>query len=637
MRRNSPSDESTDTVEVTSDEITPEAVAARRFDTTRKGFEPETVVEFLGTVAEHIRMLEGRLRAARGESASLRLAAEKAYAAEVVIPVVVQEVPAPAAAEEQVPTEVAAGPDLEEVSAEATRIVTAAEENAREIVEAAEGRATEIQADARMEAESLKVQADEYGDRAARRLAIQSQEVRDRLREEVRRVRAEVADEAERLLARARAEADLLAAEGDAAESEERVVSRLVADAEAETDAARQATEILAGARAKADEIVAHARQSRKEIVARLNDERVRLEEHVRLLQTVQKRLQADVTAARNAFASVLGNLDGLKLHDAELPVLDTELVALVDLDLDAVGAGAAPEAAEGGAHATHLGEIAADATPVSDEGTDDLFDRVIADRERDAGTGMRGGPRAESSDTAELEETTWGDDAGPDPGEVAASPAPPDPRDRLKAAFSTLTAELDTLGDEAAEDDPEPPPAETAEAAPPGEDSVATQDEAEPGVPSADAMAEMRELALAELQPAATRKLKRALQQAENIALHAHQTGGSISADELTSELHEHVQGVLAEVVTRAARDASLHVGTDPGADALDVDTASVQEIIDAVAGGWWGALAADLAATDEDGVHGVIRSRRQQASRIAADLAREAYDSGLLRAAEL
>lgn len=625
-----------------SDAMTPESIASRRFDIVKKGYATEEVTAFLAKLSDHVRALEGRLEAVGAETDALRRAVETAYTAEVITPVVVQEVPAAGGTfqgEE--------GPEAEAVSADALRVVTAAEETAQEILASAEEAAARIRSEAQMDAEKAKGQADEYADRTARRLAIQSQEVRDKLREEVRRVRAEVADEAERLLSRAREEAGRI--EGEAGRTDDgTVVSRLVADAEAETDVARQAAEILSAAREKADEIVDHARRSRREIVARLNDERVRLDEHVRLLQTVQKRLQADITAARNAFAGVLGNLDGLNLHDTELPVLDAELVAMVELDLDAVGNATSPAADDtDGPRGTHLGEI---------EGND-LFDRVVAERGGSAGA-EDGTPRvgpgaggteaatamivtgmdsAEQSLPAELDETTWGDDdlsnlGGESRGLVAtaedAEPAgKPDPRSRLKAAFSTLTAELETVGGEEA----------------PGEATAAEEPVAPPGdVPNAesltaDPMAGLREAAVTKYQPAVARKLKRAIQQAENIALHAHKTGAAIEEDELTAELVEHVSGVVRDVAATATEDACAHAGREaPEAEAeSDVDASAVREVIESVAGDWWASLVQDLVATDESGVHGVVRSRRQQAGRVAVELTREAYDAGLLRAA--
>lgn len=621
--------------------MTPESIASRRFEIVKKGFATEEVTAFLAKLSDHVRALEGRLEAVGAETDALRRAVETAYTAEVITPVVVQEVPAAGGTFQG-----EAGPEAEAVSAEALRVVTAAEETAQEILASAEEAAARIRSEAQMDAEKAKGQADEYADRAARRLAIQSQEVRDKLREEVRRVRAEVADEAERLLSRAREEAGRI--EGEAVRTDDgTVVSRLVADAEAETDVARQAAEILSAAREKADEIVDHARRSRREIVARLNDERVRLDEHVRLLQTVQKRLQADITAARNAFAGVLGNLDGLNLHDTELPVLDAELVAMVELDLDAVGDTTSPAADDtDGPRGTHLGEI---------EGND-LFDRVVA--ERGSAGAVDGTPRArpdaggsdavtdaveegtesaEQSLPAELDETTWGDDdlsnlGGESGGLVATAgdgvPADkPDPRSRLKAAFSTLTAELEAVGGEEA----------------PGEATAAEEPVALPGdAPSAesltaDPMAGLREAAVTKFQPAVARKLKRAIQQAENIALHAHKTGATIEEEELTAELVEHVSGVVRDVAATATEDACAHAGREaPEAEAeSDVDASAVREIIDSVAGDWWASLVQDLVATDESGVHGVVRSRRQQAGRVAVDLTREAYDAGLLRAA--
>lgn len=643
MRRSSESEEPTAVAAGNgSDALTAESIASRRFEIVKKGFATEEVTAFLAMLSDHVRTLEGRLEAVRAETDSLRKAVETAYAAEVITPLVVQEVPAAGGAIQGE----AGGPEAEAASAEALRIVTAAEETAQEILASAEEAAARIRSDAQMDSEKVKGQADEYADRAARRLAIQSQEVRDKLREEVRRVRAEVADEAERLLSRAREEAGRIAAEGVTID-DGTVVSRLVADAEAETDVARQAAEILSAAREKADELVDHARRSRREIVARLNDERVRLDEHVRLLQTVQKRLQADITAARNAFAGVLGNLDGLNLHDTELPVLDAELVAMVELDLDAVGLGdAASPAVDDAARprGTHLGEIAGD----------DLFDRVVAERgsadaeeaTRRAGPDTGGGDAvtemieagtesAEQSLPAELEETTWGDDDLSVQGEESGGPTAtagdaelvekPDPRSRLKAAFSTLTAELETVGGE------EAPGVGTA----PEDAVVPAGDAPSAEALTADAMAGLREAAVTKYQPAAARKLKRAIQQAENIALHAHKTGAAIAEGELTAELVDHVSGVVRDVAAAATDDASTHAGRESPEAASDLDASAVREIIDSVAGDWWASLVQDLVATDESGVHGVVRSRRQQAGRVAVDLTREAYDAGLLRAA--
>lgn len=143
------------------------------------------------------------------------------------------------------------------------------------------------------------------------------------------------------------------------------------------------------------------------------------------------------------------------------------------------------------------------------------------------------------------------------------------------------------------------------------------------------------RDRAIASAVPTLKRKIKRGLQDVENIVLDAQRADREPEAGEsqIAERLYSHLVPAVAEVVASGFRDAAEHVGvaTNP-ADGIDADTYAL-DVVRASLSGWVEELSIRIDSHPESGAK-QVRAARKDAAELAADLAGTAHAAGLLAA---
>jgi len=667
----------------TSSELEADAVVSATFPTVRRGYDPGAVDQFLADVAVELRRAEADAEAARLETKRLRRQLEDAHAELATSEPPTNEAIAALGDEAGRVIQAAQQSSLEIVAAAeaaAEEIRARAREEAQRIAEDARRDAEDFDGRLTGQADEVRTRLREEIRKARAEVATEADRIRAQARDDAAAMLTAAGDEAGRLRDEAE-EAALTRREQAGSLSDERVAEADALAASRIADAEMRAAALVAQAEQARDVVLAELqaqRQRMEEHVEALAGVQARARADLGAARTMFAALLAEMDHVRLREMEV-PSLDlelvvpAAAAAVAEVPEAE---VAGAEVAEDGGEAESEPggetetetEVADGGEEIV-LGEVPGieaepDVEPLDwdeaetpgDAEIEALFHRVVSKRDD-----VDGAPPAVEAVVTVAAEDDWSDDG--DWGYADDSSAHPDASAVLVVAGDESGADEFESGDI---DDGEPsrqqrvlaalhrfaldtgevPVVPSAESSNGGADSTAGDDvdvdlteeavEAEAELefdrqPAAEAEAvpvSASEVSVepfvAELVPAMTRKVKRALQEVENAAMDVDRTSGDAGID---------VLAVFSEYLVTPASDAmALGFGSDVGSRDFAGDA---EVVVRSVCGQWAEELAAAISASDRVAAPSVVRAARRAADSVAEDLALTAYTAGRDRAA--